>query len=157
MDSLQAKFSQIVQRELDELAKLEEILRQEHDTLKQRDSDALIEITQVKQKLIESVESFWNERLVLLQGAGYSTDKEAVLNLVSTDSQLVSQWDELESVLLNCQQQNQVNGLLVDMSRQQTQQLLSILLGEDSLKGAELYDAKGSTSSSFSNSQSVKV
>ena len=157
MDALQVRFAEILQDELGQMTRLEVVLGLEYEALQQRDSDALIKNTQEKQQLITVIESRGRERLELLQGAGYGIDKEAVLGFIDAEPQLRRRWDELEVVLLRCQKQNQVNGILLEKDKQLTKQLMSILLGEGSRKNTELYDAKGSTSSSFLNGRSVKV
>ena len=157
MNALQVRFAEILQDELGQMTRLEVVLGLEYEALQQRDSDALIKNTQEKQQLITAIESRGRERLELLQGAGYGIDKEAVLGFIDAEPQLRRRWDELEVVLLRCQKQNQVNGILLEKDKQLTKQLMGILLGEGSRKNTELYDAKGSTSSSFLNGRSVKV
>jgi flagellar biosynthesis/type III secretory pathway chaperone len=157
MDNIQSRFADLLQSELTQLGRLEHVLQQEHTLLAQQDSAGLVENAKEKQSLIVSIESHGRERLQLLQAAGKGTDKEAVLAFVDTNPQLRDQWEQLEAVLLRCQKQNQVNGMLLEKGKQQTQQLLDILLGEGKRKGTELYDAKGTTSSSFLNGRSVKV
>ncbi len=157
MDKLQARFAQILQSELDQLLLLEAVLGQEHEGLKLRDADAIAKNTKQKQDLISAIEALGRERQGLLQGAGLGNDQEATLAFIDAEPQLRSKWDELEAVLLRCQKQNQINGMLLEKGKQQTQQILGILLGEGSRKETELYDAKGSTSSSFLNGRSVKV
>lgn len=157
MDTLQARFAEMLQRELAQLLQLEVVLGQEHEALKLRDAAEITKNTESKQQLILAIETQGRERMALLQGAGKGTDKEAVLAFVDAETQLRSRWDELEAVLLRCQKQNQINGMLLEKGKQQTQQLLGILLGEGTRKETELYNAKGSTSSSFLNGRSVKV
>ena len=150
--TLQVGFAEIVTHELEQLARLESVLDQEYESLKQRDSDALESNTAEKQQLIAAIEKDGRERLALLQNTGHGTDRGAVLAFVQAEPKLRRMWDELRSVLLRCQ-----HGMLIEMGRQQTQQLLSILLGEGERKNTELYDARGSTLSSFANSRSVKA
>lgn len=157
MDTLQARFAEMLQRELGQLTQLEVVLGQEHEALKLRDSAQITQNSEAKQQLILAIETLGRERMALLQGAEQGTDKEAVLAFVDAEPQLRSHWDELEALLLRCQKQNQINGMLLEKGKQQTQQLLGILLGEGTRKETELYNAKGSTSSSFLNGRSVKV
>lgn len=157
MDRLQARFSEILQNELGRLTELESVLGQENLALQQRDADVLLLNAKEKQRLITLIESLGRERLGLLNGAGLGQDKEAILAFVAAESQLSRQWDELETILTRCQKQNQVNGMLLEKGKKQTQQLLGILLGETTRKDTELYNAKGSTSPSFLNGRSVKV
>lgn len=157
MDELQARFSQILQTELGQLARLELVLGQEFDALKQQNNDALSENLEEKQKLIHEIESLGRQRLELLRGAGQGDDKVAVLAFVSAEAELNTRWQELEATLLRCQKQNQVNGMLLEKGKMQAQQLLGVLLGKESGSDGATYDAKGATSSSFSNGRSVKV
>jgi flagellar biosynthesis/type III secretory pathway chaperone len=159
MEGLQARFAEILQKELDQLIQLEAVLGQEHESLKQRDTDALSKISQEKQNLIKSIEALGRDRLAQLQGGGTAIDKESLLSFVDAESsgELRRLWNELEAVLLRCQKQNQVNGIMLEMGKQHTEQLLGILLGEGDRKETETYDAKGGTSSSFLNGRSIKV
>jgi flagellar biosynthesis/type III secretory pathway chaperone len=157
VDELQSKFVEILQRELSQLAQLEAVLRLENEALKQRDTDAIEKNSSEKQSLIASIETLGKQRLALLQAAGKGTDKDSVLAFVNTEPKLQERWDELEAILQRCQKQNQVNGMVLETSRQQTQQILGILLGQESRKDTQLYDAKGGTSPSFVNGRSVKV
>lgn len=157
MNRLKAKFSEILQNELGQLTQLETVLDQENLALQQRDADVLLSNAKEKQRLIVLIESLGRERLGLLSGADLGQGKEAILAFVNGEPQLRSQWDELEAVLTRCQKQNQVNGMLLEKGKKQTQQLLGILLGETTRKDTELYNAKGSTSPSFLNGRSVKV
>lgn len=159
MEGLQARFAETLQKELDQLIRLEAVLGQEHELLKQRDTDALSTNSQEKQNLIKSVDALGRDRLGLLQGAGIAIDKDSLLTFVNADTtgELPRLWNELEAVLIRCQKQNQVNGILLETGKQTTEQLLGILLGEGDPKETELYDAKGSTSSSFLNGRSIKV
>ena len=157
MDTLQARFAEMLQRELGQLTQLEVVLGQEHEALKLRDAAEITKNTEAKQQLILAIETLGRERMTLLQGAGQGTDKESLLAFVDAEPQLRSRWDELEALLLRCQKQNQINGMLLEKGKQQTQQMLGILLGEGTRKETELYNANGSTSSSFLNGRSVKV
>jgi flagellar biosynthesis/type III secretory pathway chaperone len=157
MDTFQVRFAEILQNELGQLARLELVLGQEHEALKLRDNEILAKNTKEKQELIVSIEALGRSRLELLQSGGKGKDKESLLAFVNAEPQLRSQWDELEAVLLRCQKQNQINGVLLEKGKQQTQQLLGILLGDGNRRETELYDAKGSTTPSFLNGRSVKV
>ena len=157
LQRINPRFLEILQGELAMLARLEVVLGLEMSALERRDIDALTENTKEKQDLISSIEKLGRERRALLQGAGVATDKEAVQALVEAEPALRGQWSELESVLLRCQQQNQINGILLEKGKQQTRRLLGILLGEGNRKETELYDARGSTSPSFLHGRSVKV
>lgn len=156
MDKLQAKIAEIVQQELGQLAQLEVVLGQEHEALKKRDNDALASSTAEKNQLVTALERRGSERIELLKAAGLGADQEAIHAFVETEPQLQALWQQLETALLNCQKQNQVNGMLLEKGRQQAQHLLGILLGENK-QHTETYDAKGGTSSSFTNGRSVKV
>lgn len=157
MSALQLKFVETLQNELAHMSRLEAVLKVEKTALEQRNVDLLKKNTQEKQSLISSIESLSQERSNLLQAAGVAPDKASVLAFIQAQPALKAKWDELEAVLERCQKQNQVNGMILEKGKQQTQELLNILLGEGQRKGAEVYDAKGTTSSSFLNGRSVKV
>jgi flagellar biosynthesis/type III secretory pathway chaperone len=157
MDTIQARIAQMLRDELAQLGQLESVLLKEHELLAGQESEALLSNAKEKQLLIGQIEARGQERLKLLQLHGVGTDKDAVVGYMDSAPQLQGLWQEMENVLHRCQKQNQVNGVMLEKGRRQTEQLLAILLGEGRSKGTQLYNAKGAATSSFSNGRSVKV
>ncbi len=112
-----------------------------------RDSETLTRLTAEKQALLDTIESL---------GAEHQSDIPPATS--AADAELLALREELEATLLRCQKQNQINGVMLERDRQQTRQLLELLLGKTQQQGqAELYDARGGTHSSFSHGQSLKA
>lgn len=155
--NLEGRIAEFLRQEIEQLTRLEGILEREVETIKQRDATALSENTLEKHDVIGKIETLGRERLNLLHKAGISNKKEDIVAYLSTTPQLDKLRRVVESKLLNCQEKNQVNGILLEKDKQQVQQLLGILLGENVTQDEGLYNAKGNTSSSFVNGRSVKV
>ena len=147
----------MLQQQLGQLARLQAVLLQEQAALQQRDGDALSAIDVEKQQLVSDLDGLSRNLTGELQAAGHGSDKGTLHTFITAEATLQPLWQQLEAALLACRKQNQVNGILLEKGRQQTQQLLSILLGGPSQKDGMLYDAKGSASSSLGNGRSVKV
>lgn len=161
MDKLLSELSDAIQKELLLLEQLEVVLTQETSALEKQNADDISEKSKEKQNLASELEQCGLERVAMLKQAGHEPGKEGIAALASADSsgKLEQLWRDLETSLLRCQKQNQVNGILLEKGRQQTQQLLNILLNEGEVNQADaLYDASGSsTSSSLPNGRSIKV
>lgn len=161
MDKLSTTLFGKLKQELALLGQLEAVLAQEFTALEQKNTDEVTKNSNKKQELVAQLEQQGQERLGILQQAGVASGKEGLDEILRSESsgELKSLWGELETTLLRCQKQNQVNGILLEKGRQQTQQMLNILLNEgEAGQDDGIYDASGnSTSSSFPNGRSVKV
>ena len=148
-----------MRRELGQLTRLEGVLGQEHEVLKQRDLNRLEEKTTEKQAVIEELAAASRERITLMKNAGIEQNLDSVISYLNQlgGEELTEVWKELEAALARCQKQNQINGMMLEKGKQHTRQLLGLLLGESDSSQNQLYDSSGATSSSFSNGRSVKV
>ncbi|MDH5784968.1 MAG: flagellar protein FlgN [Chromatiales bacterium] len=145
----------MIQDELQQLEQLGAVLQKEHLALQRRDTSALNSATSEKDKLVAALRSRGRARMELLITMGVATDQQSIQCYVASMPQLMESWQMLERSLLECQKQNQINGMLLEKGRKQTQSLLALFLG-DQMRKAETYDARGYTSSLF-NGRSVRV
>lgn len=151
-----AGMAELLQQELVQLAHLEQLLGEEQEAMLRRNSEEMGELAKRKQALIERVEGLEGERLQRLMPNGGVAERDAWKEVLGADSRLAVQWQRLEAVLLRCRKQNQVNGVLLERDRQQTQQLLRLLLGGEG-KATSTYDARGSAHASYAHGHSLKV
>ena len=156
--NIREQLEHLLKREAECVEALALTLVQEYETLKRHDADNLDKVVGLKEQQLNEMNTLAAERAALLQQAGFSADKSGFTTALEADTTgtLRSLWQNVEEGLEKCQQQNQLNGKLLDVSKQQTQELLSLLLGKES-SGSGLYDQRGNTSTSYNRSTSIKV
>lgn len=158
MNELQQQFEQILSREGELVGELAAILAQEHELLARQNAEGLDEVVAAKESKLQELGDWAEKRSEVLAEAGYSSSKEGFQSFLQSDvsGRLHELWQPVETALRECQYQNQVNGKLLDIGKQQAQELLSLLLGREG-GGNELYDQSGNTSTSFGRNNSIKV
>lgn len=158
LSPLQQQMAQILQREGEQVAALAAILESEYQELQERNADRLNEVTADKENKLRELGELAEQRVSILSQAGLGSDREGFMQFLADESSgvLQQEWTEIEAVLKRCQHQNQVNGKLLEIGKQQAQELLSLLLGREA-GGSELYDRNGNTSNTFGPNSSVKV
>ncbi len=151
-------FLQLLQQEQAAVQQLLATLQQEHQALGARDVDAIDQAVAAKEQQLAQLGQLAQQRNQLLEQAGVSADKEGFSQFIASEpsGKLKQRWDELETLLRECQRQNQINGSLLETGRQVSQELLSILTGQDFGKN-ELYNQRGRTSSAMGQNTSFKV
>ena len=148
-------------RENDVVARLYQLLKTEFDQLSRRDIERIEETLEAKQALLSELEALSEMRYRILAENGFSADKDghdAFINSVegSGGDALRASWQALQQTLEDCQQQNQVNGQVLEASRRGAEQALAVLLGKDGTQPT-LYNEKGSTEPSLSGRSHIKV
>lgn len=136
----------LMRRERDGLERLRAVLGDEHVALTTRDTAQLEKLTAAKQALLEELEQLGRTRQGVLAQAGVTLDRSGFETLLSRFSgsegrELTEAWQAIQEVLRACQEQNRINGLVLDASHRATQQALGILLGQSN--DANTYDAQG--------------
>lgn len=132
--------------EITGLRQLAELLQQEFEALSATNGEAVATLTQEKLTLLMQLEAVAQRKSQLLESLGYTLGSAGLTEFLdaAASPELSSRWSEIENELRACRKQNLVNGQLLETTRRQTQQLLSILVGESD-SPAELYTAKGGT------------
>lgn len=158
MQTLHQPFLDILLQETEAVACLLVVLTREHEVLLRRDTDAIEAVVAEKEEALEQLNRLASQRAALLKQAGCSPDKNGFYAFIGNDEsgELAGQWRLLEERLHDCQQQNQLNGMLLESSRQLTEQMLSIIVGRGGEK-TELYDQRGASKASFGQNTSIKV
>ncbi len=135
----------IVQDEVRCAKKLLDRLKMEHEALTKHDVDDIHLAAMDKKLLISDLERLATKQGEILRDAGIDpeqTDLNALFNRPGQEK-IQQHWQELSSLLSQCRQQNRVNGGIIKISQNFTQQSLDILRGVPSL--SKLYNPKGKT------------
>lgn len=149
---METSFAQSAQRLLGEQVtltdKLVHLLQDEYEVLKHRDAGNLDDITQQKQQLVEMLEIANHQWQDALHKSHIKiTLAEISEGLRQCDPEnkydLLSAWEQLAQLAKECQRQNMVNGAILVLRQQATQQTLDILRGK--LPGEDTYGPAGHT------------
>ncbi len=139
------------------LTALQETLQAEYQALSDNDRPGIEQAARDKSRLTASLDDLEQERATLLREAGLDLDRSGVMAYLgrqqnnSTDP-VARIWQDIEQLSRDCEQQNRINGIIIEHNRKRTETALNILQGQTG--NAELYSASGSTVSA-SNRQSI--
>ena len=130
------------------LAALKEVLDTEYQALSQNDLHAMEQTARDKTRLTQLLDDLEKERVALLRGAGLDLDRSGVMAFLSRHYQpgpnpIAEIWQEIEQLSRACEQQNRINGIIIDNNRRRTETALTILQGQNG--DSELYSASGNT------------
>lgn len=138
------------------LTELNLVLDTEHQALKDTDMEKLSQAAVDKERLSHKIEQQEQSRSQFLGRFQAASDNAAMIEFIerygadSTES-LLSLWQMVEELAVNCDAQNRVNGIVIDNTKRQTQAALAILRGQFGVED-NLYDADGSSVAQKNNS-----
>ena len=140
-------IKQLLKQALECVARLHNALREEHAALTSNNLTAF-EIS-VEQKLqhTSELEQVEQQLFSLLRNAGYRWDKQGLTDYVASLSSpserktILRSWGNLRQAIVECQQQNQINGRVLNLASVNIRQALNILTGQDSQ--SKTYSADG--------------
>jgi len=138
--------------------KLKKLLLQERELLEQRTPEGLQEIIPQKDQQLETLTFNAKQREQLLRAAGLATTLagwEQLLLRDPTTHILVAKWQLLTSEFVECQKANEINGRMINRSKQTLTNLLNLIRGQVSMPS--LYTQKGSTTNHNSSNSLVKA
>ncbi len=144
----QPGLSELFEAALCDTALLLATLQEEFRALSRPDAVTIEEIVARKRELIARLEDESARRAVMLRAAGYAdgtADMREWLGQVDNtpDRRILRLWQDFTVMLRKCQQQNQINGRVIDVNRRRVHDALCILRGTELDSG--LYDPRGST------------
>ncbi|MDN2663979.1 flagella synthesis protein FlgN [Psychromonas sp. 14N.309.X.WAT.B.A12] len=116
---------------LESIKVLHGLLDEERTCLKEKSFDNLNLILSNKQKLLQSI-----------GGSNKAISSKDNLRLIQEDSQLLALKQDIESRLLACQKDNDINGRLIELSMQSNKHLMQVLTQAKG-KNTVTYDQKG--------------
>lgn len=143
------RLRELMGQEFSCLDGLQEILAQEYEYLKTREAEMLESLAKAKQQLIVQLEQYSIEKTQLLEQAGATADKAGLENLLSAmderlRGEVLDAWEQLREKLLECQQQNQLNGMIIEGKQRNAYQTLALLTGRQ-IQQNKLYNQKGAS------------
>lgn len=118
---------------------LHDCLLQEKQALDQQDYALLLEAAPRKQQQVEILQQLEQN---CKQLCGSQSIHSRIMQ--AADRSLIQLWNNTQKLIKNCQQQNEVNGLLIQRSAQINQATLSILTGTSpQQEHGQTYNASG--------------
>lgn len=118
----------------------------EERTLLANDPAAIERAAADKQGLVEQLEQHDAARARLLAHAGYGADPHEMSRFLEQGDRggvIQRRWDRLLEILEQCQQQNLLNGAIVEAARHSVRDALTVLHGQS--PRSETYGATGKT------------
>lgn len=132
---------------------LHDYLLQEKQALEQQDYTQLLEIAPRKQQQVETLQQLEQN---CKQLCGSQSIHSRIMQ--AADPSLIQLWNNTQKLVKHCQQQNEVNGLLIQRSSQINQATLCILTGKSpQQEHGQTYNAKGSQHSGNSILNDIKA
>jgi len=125
-------FNTLFDQESEYLESLSVLLKKEREALAQ-DKTEIEKLSALKTQVIGKLEDTSNKRTALLQHAGYAMDKqgmETCIQWCDTRHTLLPKWKKLLDLTLQCRNNNQINGTIIEKSRHSIHQALSILYNQ---------------------------
>jgi|GEM_PF-1518522 len=140
------KFGALIDQGASGLSKLQHLLETELEALQSRDLEKLQQNNQLKQECLLELDRNIRERNALLTQLQIGTNADAVMSFIQSlptpARDLLNQaWQGLEASLEQVRMLNQRNEQTLLRSKQNTDQLLSLLQGH--VQGNSIYDQKG--------------
>lgn len=119
---------QLLQEEITLYTQLNELLRNEQQALAQGAADDIVHITAAKSECVGRIQAFENQRLQYLQQAG----EDDLLQRQAGDTPLGQNWQQLTALASQARELNQLNGRIINMRLQRTQEALAVLRSSES-------------------------
>ncbi len=145
--SMTASITQLLEQQLANTLSLVELINEEYETLINRNPDRLNQLVQQKQVLLQQVET---------QDQVIQSHPDAELLNDDSNSEIQSLMDSIKSAFSTCQQQNAVNGEIIEMSLRTTQHLTSVL-NQAKAANSLTYNAKGKTQGGSALGKGIKA
>lgn len=145
-DRLLRTLKEQLEREEGLMAELESALEAESSALARRDATPLDEAVARKQAALEELGAAVNQRLHWMHSQGLEAGLEGIRAVAGeTDPELPLRWEELAQRLEAAQQQNEINGQILEATRQGVEELLTIFRSPapKADAGVELYTSGG--------------
>ncbi|MGB5211132.1 MAG: flagellar protein FlgN [Gammaproteobacteria bacterium] len=140
----QSEISRVLDEEIRAATTLLGVLRDERETLKNRDMDALSRNGDAKHRMLAELDALDKDRLGLAELAGIPSDREGFGDFLDSLHQgdgIRLRWQRLVGLLEECRDRNEANGRLVALQRNYVEKALDALRGID--KQPSLYGPDG--------------
>jgi len=140
------------------IEQLHALLLKEREMLEQRKLEGMQEIVGQKDYLLGNLSYTAKQREQLLRSLGLTTDLagwEAFLGRDATTHSLIPEWQILTQQFIECKAANDINGKMINRSKQTFSQLLNLIRGQ--VAAPSLYTQKGSTTNHSSTHTVAKA
>jgi flagellar biosynthesis/type III secretory pathway chaperone len=149
---------ELLQAQVNASTALLETLQQEYAVLKERNTDELIKLADVKQKHVDELDALNGKWLDMLHDANVKISISAIhdkMQELDPDNKrgLVELWEVLSQTARECHRQNTINGTTMIIRQQATQATIEILRGQ--MPGESLYGPQGQKESSATDGKSI--
>jgi flagellar biosynthesis protein FlgN len=137
------------------VTQLTALLLRERELLEQRQHQGMQEIIDQKDQLLDSLAFNVKKRVQLLKSVGLAqnpTGWEQLLKSHPATLPLMSEWRALNDAFVACQKENEINGRMINRSKQTLTHLLNLIRGQ--VVVPSLYTQKG-TATNQSNSHTM--
>ncbi len=140
------------------VTQLKNLLLLERELMEQRKHEGLQEIVMQKDQVLETLTVNAKQREQLLHSAGLETTLagwEQLLMRTPSTLTLITQWQALTADFIECQKENEINGRMINRSKQTLTHLLNLIRGQVAMPS--LYTQKGATTNQSSSHTMVKA
>jgi len=143
-----AYMSAYLEQSFANATRLLQLLNDEREAISNSDATALEGITSEKKHIARILENSTKECSAQLSHSDFEVGEKGMLDFFAScgqphADQLTSRWNELQDVLRQCQENNRINGQLLDSSQRRIKQAIGILQGQPT--DQELYGRRGKT------------
>ena len=134
------------------LSELKSLLDQERGMLEERKLQGMQELIAQKDQLLSNISFNAKQREQVLRAAGLTADLAGWENFLARDPNtafLISEWKALSEQFIACQEANEINGRMINRSKQTLTHLLNLIRGQ--VAAPSLYTQKGATTNQNSS------
>ncbi len=140
------------------IEQLKTLLLKERELLEQRKLEGMQEVVSQKDYLLGNLSFSAKQREQLLRSVGLTTDLtgwEAFLGRDATTRTLIPEWQILTQQFIECKTANEINGKMINRSKQTLSHLLNLIRGQ--VATPSLYTQKGATTNHSSTHTVAKA
>ncbi|RYY75704.1 MAG: flagellar protein FlgN [Gammaproteobacteria bacterium] len=157
--SLNAQFLRdMLAQDSNYVKQLKLLLLKERELLEQRQTEGMQEIVSQKDHILGNLSFTAKQREQLLHTAGLTTDLAGWQVFLERDAltlPLIPGWQSLTDEFIECQAANEINGKMINRSKQTLSHLLNLIRGQ--VAAPSLYTQKGATTNNSSTHTVAKA
>lgn len=148
---------QLLDKDINDLEQLDATLDKEAEALRTRDSEQINQLAKLKASLVKQVEDRARAKVKLITASGAPIKAGQVKQGIDAlgDQALSERWQLSLDRLADCQQKNQVNGLVIQRSKQRNETIMDMIRGKH--QKPKLYGQKGSEQRYASSNRIAKA
>jgi len=151
-------ISNLLDEELAMAKSMYGLLEREYEALTDGDPEVITATSKKKLEQLQEMEQHLAQVNLFLLELGLTADTrgaEHAIAMTGPDQTLQSKWDELRSMEIKLQRQNEINGGIITIGQRRVKQALDILSGKAGLTGT--YSQEGEAKFSKSNGLHTKA